>query len=964
MTLNRDTAYSSGALPQAQTPRPAAKMPPMGQFDPPSTSKENKKRRGGPGASTTQGAASSVIESGLPQSNRGVAAQVGNASKRQKISHQRLAQPETIPVSPTLIPQLPEPLPPYPSLPTTQEELGFFDRVKKQIGNRSSYAEFLKLINLFSQDLIDKYTLADRVVAFIGSNNDLMTWFKNFMSIEEQDDVIEARARPDPGRVNLSHCRAFGPSYRHLPKRDQNKTCKGRDGMCYEVLNDVWASHPTWASEDSGFIAHRKNQYEEALHRIEEERHDYDFHIESCQRTIQLMEPLVQQIGVMSEADRQAFQLAPGLGGASEAIPKRIIMKIYGREPGAKVLQEMFARPTAVLPIVLSRLKQKLEEWKSVQREWEKVWRDQIHKAYYKSLDHQGINAKNVDKKNFQQKTLTSEIQAKYEERRKTRDQGISGKKHQLEYKFEDLDIIADASRLVVACLESDRTTYNPGEQERIKGWFLDFVTRFFNLDSDVLRDRVFTGLPKAASDVEDGHESDVAHPPRGKNKPKNTADFLRRQAIDRRNGKEDSTPFASKESTPMPDAASEAGVEDEAMTIEPPTEQPKRPWITVTNSEQSAQKLALDDSYTRDTFNLYANTNIYCFFRLFETLVSRLAATKKNEPAVQDAIARYHGIHGRRKPAINLHMVDKGPDAFFYNINGRQNYYSQVLQMCEQVLTGTMDLSHLEETLRRYYNRSGWQLYTLDKLVTAILRFVMNILGGDAKDKSVDITNLFIKDREKPDTTRAQEIQYRKTVERMSKDGEVYRISYVSHTRQANFLQTLTFSQTPINQICTIRLFPSGDATFDSDDLSNEAQWSYYVASYSMTDDTEGVNKEKMTNPCLRRAIPPQHADPEAAYEQTYGNISHSDEQSAFIVPETYKLLLSKDYGFERHGVKQRKRYHKGKVRESEKFTEKFVRNVAWMKDQRAEDVERRKQQWEKGVKEDLYAFGVDLNT
>jgi paired amphipathic helix protein Sin3a len=61
-------------LPQAQTPRPASKMPPIGQFDPPSTSKDNKKRR--PGGQ----AAVSAIDSSLTQ-GRAIPVQVGNASK-------------------------------------------------------------------------------------------------------------------------------------------------------------------------------------------------------------------------------------------------------------------------------------------------------------------------------------------------------------------------------------------------------------------------------------------------------------------------------------------------------------------------------------------------------------------------------------------------------------------------------------------------------------------------------------------------------------------------------------------------------------------------------------------------------------------------------------------------------------------------------------------------------------------
>jgi paired amphipathic helix protein Sin3a len=38
------------------------------------------------------------------------------------------------------------------------------------------------------------------------------------------------------------------------------------------VLNDKYVSHPIWASEDSGFVTSKKNQFEEALHRCEEER--------------------------------------------------------------------------------------------------------------------------------------------------------------------------------------------------------------------------------------------------------------------------------------------------------------------------------------------------------------------------------------------------------------------------------------------------------------------------------------------------------------------------------------------------------------------------------------------------------------------------------------------------------------------------------------------------------------------
>jgi len=148
-----------------------------------------------------------------------------------------------------------------------------------------------------------------------------------------------------------------------IAPQERLKPCSGRDEMCHDVLNDDWASHPTWASEDSGFVAHRKNIYEESLHRIEEERHDYDFNIEANAKVIQLLEPFGQQLLAMDPIERENYRIPPGLGGSSQAIYKRVLKKIYG-EKGQEVAADLFKDPSAVLPIVLARLKQKDEEWR------------------------------------------------------------------------------------------------------------------------------------------------------------------------------------------------------------------------------------------------------------------------------------------------------------------------------------------------------------------------------------------------------------------------------------------------------------------------------------------------------------------------------------------------------------------------------------------------------------------------
>ena len=771
-----------GYAPQAQTPRPAAKMPPMGQFDPPSTSKDNKKRRGGPSGQTGPSALDVAASSGR------MPVQVGNANKRQKTSGHRQLQTEMVVTSPTLTPALPEPMPPYPNISSTVEELGFFDRAKKQIANRSSYAEFLKLINLYSQDLIDKYSLADRIQSFLAPNGELIAFFRDFLQIEEQEEINEAKARADTGRVNLSHCRSMGPSYRHLPLRDQNKPCKGRDGMCYEVLNDVWASHPTWASEDSGFVAHRKNQHEEALHRIEEERHDYDFHIETCQRSIQLMEPIVQSFRVMDENARTQFVLQPGFGGASESIPKRIIMKVYGRDMGARVLTELYRKPLSVMPVVLNRLKQKLEEWKSTQREWEKIWRDQINKQFWKSLDHQGINVKSIDKKAFQPKGLISDIQNKYEEAKKKRENGDTTKRHHLEFKFEDVEVIVDATKLMLVTLlhdRNDRNGFSVSDQDRVKAWILDFVPRFFGLNHEEFADRVRIEPVDGSAD-HDGNESDDTGLARRGRKGGGLGSGLIRRIFNKTNGNGNvDSALNSKESTPMPTPEQDDAEDEEAPPSE--SEEPMPEWIRpyYGDAEAPPEKPSLEEVIPHETYNLYANVNIYCFFRVFEMLYSRLVSIKANEASVREAVKRHIASGPEKKAAIELRMIDKDPQWFFPSRKPTNDlhYYHGILHMIEDVIQGTIELSHLEETLRRYYNKTGWQLYTVDKLLGSLLRFVAQILGGDVKDKSVEITNLFFKNREMPESTRRQELEYRRQVQNMSKDkdGEIYCISYVS---------------------------------------------------------------------------------------------------------------------------------------------------------------------------------------
>jgi hypothetical protein len=65
--------------------------------------------------------------------------------------------------------------------------------------------------------------------------------------------------------------------------------------------------------------------------------------------------------------------------------------------------------------------------------------------------------------------------------------------------------------------------------------------------------------------------------------------------------------------------------------------------------------------------------------------------------------------------------------------------------------------------------------------MLAAVLKFASNMVNPEVKDRSNDIMNLFMTNRRKSETTFETEIAYRKQVEKLSKDGDLYRIVYVS---------------------------------------------------------------------------------------------------------------------------------------------------------------------------------------
>ncbi|KAL0958045.1 hypothetical protein HGRIS_000221 [Hohenbuehelia grisea] len=759
--------------------------------------------------------------------------------------------------------------PPRPGASQHQNQqsfFSFFDRVKRALDSKDTYAEFLKVVNLFTQEYIDTARFVQKARMFLGEG-ELMMELREIVGWDERREreswerarkekeaggeeggwtrpvVIE---KPIPGRVDLNV--KYG-SYRRLPASEINVTCSGRDEMCRAVLNDEWVSHPTWASEDAGFVASKKNIYEEALHRSEEERHEYDFHIEGIGRLITLLEPWNHKIAQLPPEERSAFKIKPNLGGTAKSIHHRILKKIYGREAGVEVIQAIQDTPSVAVPVVFLRLKQKEEEWKRAQREWNKVWREVDERNYQKSLDHQGVTFKAADKKAITAKAFVSQIEAAREEQMAKRASLIdplfarTRPRHQLEFAIDDTSVLQDALKLILAFLDRTQGQINFHERRRVESFLRSFVCLFFNLDpiafnaafigaqdanalgangagvndSDASDDVVSVTGGSAADDVEVASTaSGGSRGGRGQRKAGSQANGtggtgggdLRKKLLKSEQAKSTSrktrgTPTASRFASPVV-----------------PDEEPK---AVATDSAAQARRTMRKGMF-------FTNTVFYVFLRQLELLYSRLAMYK----GLSAQLARE--AKQPESPLTNaLGLVD---------VNGNSTtvspdlHYHLMLSTCERLFDNELEQHAFEDQMRGMFGtKSAYRIFTVDKLIGAIIKQVQTIF---VDPKSQDLLENLKRDRALTTATSQDLINSRRNAEKvLGPDENLFRMDWL-----------------PDSKTMTVQLIGKDDSSFDDSEILT-GRWQAYLDSFVSSQETEGVSQSKVRRPFLRRNIP-----------------------------------------------------------------------------------------------------------
>ncbi|XP_077217558.1 paired amphipathic helix protein Sin3-like 4 [Tasmannia lanceolata] len=249
--------------------------------------------------------------------------------------------------------------------------------------------------------------------------------------------------------LDLSNCERCTPSYRRLPKNYPTPPVSHRTELAAAVLNDHWVS-VTSGSEDYSFKHMRKNQYEESLFRCEDDRFELDMLLESVNVTAKRVEELLEKMHDNTIKAENPIRIEDHF----TALNIRCIERLYG-DHGLDVMDVVRKNAGLALPVILTRLKQKQEEWTRCRSDFNKVWAEIYAKNYHKSLDHRSFYFKQQDTKSLSMKALLLEIKEINEKKRKEDDvlPAIAAGNRRpiipnLEFEYTDLDIHEDLYRV------------------------------------------------------------------------------------------------------------------------------------------------------------------------------------------------------------------------------------------------------------------------------------------------------------------------------------------------------------------------------------------------------------------------------------------------------------------------------------------------------------------------------------
>lgn len=167
------------------------------------------------------------------------------------------------------------------------------------------------------------------------------------------------------------------------------------------------------------------------------------------------------------------------------------------------------------------------------------------------------------------------------------------------------------------------------------------------------------------------------------------------------------------------------------------------------------------------------------------------------------------------------------------------------------------------------------------------------------------------------------------------------------------------------------MQLLTAEDSTFENEELSQEARWSYYVSAYTMRDPTEGVSFSQMRMPFLKRNLPAK-LEQDEEYNRYYRRLVHHDGLNIRICANSYHILYepgSYDWWWRPTATSQEeseenvKELATIKERRHDRFREKFINNPGWAHGLSKDEVDASNQKFRAWVKDPNAPEDVDMD-
>ena len=204
-----------------------------------------------------------------------------------------------------------------------------FTRIRSALSSPHLYIEFLKCINLYSQQVLSRSEMISLLCDLLGNSHILLEEFDRLLASRGATNNIleDAWFSMPTSEIDFSECRRCTPSYRSLPNMYPKPPCSERTAACRSVLNDHWVSVPT-GSEDFNFKNMRKNEHEERLFKCEDDRYEIDIIIDCNKSTVRVLQYLKNQLDNMTSNFASKIQIDKR---TLSVIHLKSIARIYGQ---------------------------------------------------------------------------------------------------------------------------------------------------------------------------------------------------------------------------------------------------------------------------------------------------------------------------------------------------------------------------------------------------------------------------------------------------------------------------------------------------------------------------------------------------------------------------------------------------------------------------------------------------------